>query len=1028
LDYANRLREEIESGRAILVLGTGVSKALSGNAPTADWVGLLRDGLTRAKKWGIADDDTITIQQLTLEHALKSNNSHQLLGVASWLSETIRLTSTQAFTDWLRDSLGSLQLDGPTNLAHALKALGLPIATTNYDDLLARALNWDTTNWQDPETVRQVFRGEQVDRIVHLHGIWNNPRSVILSELDYERILSTPAAVANLKSFYHSHSFIFIGYGMGLDDPNFGLMLSHHREIAPESQGDHFRLCLSSEVAELDRIHRADDIRVVPYGDNFDGLLGFIQSIAPTTRKRGMVLRDRVSFAVERLRSQLVSDALHTSNAAIPDGTPISQYLVAPVLLTAPHERFVQEQEVNGEVAPNMESRRVRPSEVAAEDDVVVLSGRELSGVSTTIRWLLNEAALVRPHAGPIYVDFNSLTPGRSSLSRAIRKEALNARLIDGIDDELPEFLLAVDNVKPRNDKIYESFLREIEACAAKFIVLGCREADGPEVGQGLSPIARTVRPLYLGRLGIDEVKSLASLIVPSAPPTLSKRVLQIVRIEHLPRSPFTITLLLVLVAKESINLANSSETSVLDAYASYLLGRTGPFLDPRWTLSVQNRETVLAEIAKLFVRQRAGSLSAPDVEAEIIAIFDRLDWSADAGATLNVFCQLKLLSRQNSQVKFQQSSYLHLFAAKAAIRDDTFRDELLTDPLYFAPIIRHFAALTRNSTMVLHSARLLVDEFAEPSGDSLIFSQTEPVKFAEDIGEEDEGEPQEQGESTLPSEAVSTPGKRESAEGNHGVESAILPKPLAYDPSPDDDRLPFPLTDPKTWSEASRLSWTLDLASRALRDSDDIQELETKDKLFKLILQRWGYLLKRFELDKLFSEAAAKAAEDDEFDEHQRKAITEYFELLVPSLIVFSGISTCLASTKLERANVRALDDPSIAADPFATFASAIFAYSSKSKSWTAQWVKMAEDYGELWVVNTFMLAIGITTYKYEDLNNDDIARLRTFFDRCLSARGAFSSDASRVRRIAKFSQELTRMRALNERKRLPAGQRALN
>ncbi|POH64409.1 hypothetical protein C3B61_13260 [Cryobacterium zongtaii] len=1033
MDYAERLRQEIETGRAIVVLGTGISKALSGNAPLADWVGLLRDGLGHAESTAIADGETVALQQMMLDHALASDSPQQLLGVASWLSKTIRDSSDQAFADWLRDSVGSLPLAGPIGLALALKALGLPIATTNYDNLMGQALNWGATQWQDSETVRQVFRGEQVDRVVHLHGIWDNPQSVILSELDYGRIVSSPAAVANLNSFYHSHSFIFVGYGKGLDDPNFGMMLAHHRNISSESRGDHFRLCLSSEVDELTALHLADDIRVVPYGDDYGALVGFVESMAPTTRQHGMVLRDRVSFAVERLRSQLVSDALHTPNVAVHDGAALSKYLVPPVLLTAPHERFVQEKQVDGEVAAAMESRRVEPTDVARDDQVVVLSGRELSGVSTTIRWLLNEAVLARPHAGPIYVDFNSLTPGSSPLSRAIRKEALNARLIDTIGDDLPEFVLAIDNVRPRNDKIYENFLREINDCTAKFVVLGCRESDGPEVWEGVSSTSRLVQPLYLGRLGIDEVASLASLIVPMASPTLCSRVLQIVRNEHLPRSPFTITLLLVLVAKESINLANSSETSVLDAYASYLLGRTGPFLDPRWTLGVQNRETVLADVAKLFVRERAGSLSAPIVEAEIIGIFDRLDWPDDAGATLNVFCQLKLLSRQNSQIKFQQSSYLHLFAAKAAIRDEAFRDELLADPLYFAPIIRHYAALTRNSTVVLNAAETLVGGFPEPGGDSRIFSQTERFEFLGDGDDDEEGHATGEDDLTVQTPVAAEAGGAgdEAAKGcgeGSGPVPIVLPKSLAYDPSPDDDRLPFPLTDPQAWSEASRLAWTLDLASRALRDSDDIQELAAKDRLFRLILQRWGFLLKRFEVDKLFNEGALKAAESDGYEGDQLELISEYFELLIPSLLVFSGISACLASTKLERANARALTDPEISADPFSCFASAMFAYASKSKSWTEQWVTTAKDFGDLWVVNTFMLAIGISAYKYEVMHDEDLARLRIFFGHCLSGRGTYVSDASRQRQVAKFTQSLTKMRVLNEKKRLPDGQRALN
>lgn len=48
--YTDALREAVANRSAVVVYGIGVSRSISDNAPTAGWVGLIRNGITHARK------------------------------------------------------------------------------------------------------------------------------------------------------------------------------------------------------------------------------------------------------------------------------------------------------------------------------------------------------------------------------------------------------------------------------------------------------------------------------------------------------------------------------------------------------------------------------------------------------------------------------------------------------------------------------------------------------------------------------------------------------------------------------------------------------------------------------------------------------------------------------------------------------------------------------------------------------------------------------------------------------------------
>lgn len=97
------------------------------------------------------------------------------------------------------------------------------VLTTNYDTLLERAhaqvhpgqipLMTDWKNASDVEALLGAARrrGER-RRYVHLHGVWNDPAGVVMTESDYqERYHRTTAGEALLSALFTAHAFLFVG-------------------------------------------------------------------------------------------------------------------------------------------------------------------------------------------------------------------------------------------------------------------------------------------------------------------------------------------------------------------------------------------------------------------------------------------------------------------------------------------------------------------------------------------------------------------------------------------------------------------------------------------------------------------------------------------------------------------------------------------------------------------------------------------------------------------------------------------------
>lgn len=274
-----------KDGSVLFVLGSGVAKGASGGAGAADWAGLLDLGLSVCDalkaKGGLKA--SATWDGVAQRKRLQSKSAEDLIAVASTVEKALRASG--AYEVFLRDTVGALPLTSHA-VFDALAELGLPIATCNYDGLLEKVLRRPGITWRDHGMVLRFLKGQQ-DGILHLHGHYNDPDSVVLGIESYNKIVGSEHAQAVQRLLFLDRTLVFLGFGAGLSDPNFGALLRWATQVVPGTDCFHVRLCRDAEVGDLMAAHPLNQrIHVLGYGPKHEDLAPYLQNlIAKRTRK-----------------------------------------------------------------------------------------------------------------------------------------------------------------------------------------------------------------------------------------------------------------------------------------------------------------------------------------------------------------------------------------------------------------------------------------------------------------------------------------------------------------------------------------------------------------------------------------------------------------------------------------------------------------------------------------------------------------------------------------------------------------------
>lgn len=264
----DEIRTEIRRGACLVVVGAGASIAAS-RAPEASWAGLLQSGIRRVGEiYGHQLPAAWESQQLAKLHDPKLD---ALLDVGDELEHRLGPPSGGEYRRWLRDSVGEIAAQN-WEVLDAIVQLGAVITTTNYDSLLEQAAGTEPVTWDQPARVNAVLR--ERPGILHWHGYWEKPESVVLSRRGYSALQKSEELQASLRAVRMLKTILFVGFGAGLDDPHFGALWQWARAIGgPAHEARNYILLSDSDCRESDsnRI-LVDRLMPVSYGPDHGGL------------------------------------------------------------------------------------------------------------------------------------------------------------------------------------------------------------------------------------------------------------------------------------------------------------------------------------------------------------------------------------------------------------------------------------------------------------------------------------------------------------------------------------------------------------------------------------------------------------------------------------------------------------------------------------------------------------------------------------------------------------------------------------
>lgn len=274
----------------------------------ASWVGLLASGIQRCHKLDLINKN----EKSKLERMLKSSNvsMEKLLALADEIEEKLRGKKSfysDEFSIWLQETVGSLKLQRD-ELLHVIQLMNVPLYSTNYDSLFQLATNLKSIPWNDRKEIEEVLLGGRKG-IVHLHGCWAAPESIVLSSNGYKHILKDQHIQSSLRAEVLNKSLMFVGFGAGLRDPNFGLLLEWIRTSGANPNKYHYAMVLQDQVGKFQADHPGSErIEVVPYGNRYEDLLGYLFLLLSADAQRAIIMR--LTAKVERLCSEAKESSL----------------------------------------------------------------------------------------------------------------------------------------------------------------------------------------------------------------------------------------------------------------------------------------------------------------------------------------------------------------------------------------------------------------------------------------------------------------------------------------------------------------------------------------------------------------------------------------------------------------------------------------------------------------------------------------------------------------------------------------------
>ena len=278
-----KLKEDLANGRVVTIVGTGVSIAACGNQEVegfkvATWTGLLEHGVKHCQDIGVMDEDDVEILSLQIQ----KGKTDIIINAAETISQRMKAKDDGVFRGWLENTIGKLAVKDSAIL-DAITSLPGVLATLNYDGLLKKFTGGDAVTWLKPHETQEVLQRVVPNAVLHLHGWYREPESVVLGLSSYLAVKDHPHSKAVLNLFTLDRTLLFVGCGDTVLDPNFSRLIEWGKEALKNVAPRHYLLCRTSEIADFQKkLAGAPWLQPLDYGADFTDLVPFLCCLVPS--------------------------------------------------------------------------------------------------------------------------------------------------------------------------------------------------------------------------------------------------------------------------------------------------------------------------------------------------------------------------------------------------------------------------------------------------------------------------------------------------------------------------------------------------------------------------------------------------------------------------------------------------------------------------------------------------------------------------------------------------------------------------
>jgi hypothetical protein len=1005
------LAKALSSGQVVFVVGAGASISATKAEPCASWLGLVRAGVEYAHAINSTADDTwVALANQMLELAEQQDDPALFIQAASMVKVKIEAVSEVALAKWLETSVGGLRTRDRSAI-RAIAQFPFPILTTNYDELIEEVTGRHAVTWKDVDAMKRLVAG-RAPAVGHLHGLWSDPDSVIFSDADYARLLSSEGLVAIEQAIATLKTIIFVGVGQGAQDPNLLRLAEWQAQTFKATGVQHIYMCTAGELEKARLRFAPYAIEPVAYGtehsqlpDFLDTLVGEVSGIA-VSPDTGMAL-DFASESRSELEQLIVRESVIAEQCEAENPT-FDEIVIPPVLLPVPHTDFVQ-----SHLDDERETMaRLDPLAEISGSELLIVAGEEGSGLSTAVKWLALKASTDLGTA-VIHVEYSEVKGFQGALAEKVQHRAKELGLIHQKLDPLPVHVLAINDFKIGNTKATERSISALTHPQRILTVVGCRTGVEGDLAERLRALGASPRVVYVGGLGAPDIRRLAGLLAPSRARDLAERAIDHVVAENLPRTPFEVSLLLAVLRETDLIQRFGTTTDVLNEYVTTLLGRGDPLDDARQSMDSTGRELVLSRLAGAFAERNVGGLPESDAIANIETTLTSVAWGGSPSALLSHLTDLRVLRSASGQVFFSRTSYLNLFVAKRAMKDESLRALLLDRPLTFQDALQTYAALRHDDANLVGLSRQLLADSIPPAtaGESILAARPKArpgaSPFFKVIAPEDKSD------ELAPASSPDTDGA-----GAADTDDVFL--------LDDSEDTPFIEMDLAQMPELIRLVLSLDLASTIVRDTDQLEDLELKADTLRQVLVGWGAFMEYVSTSEEVRTAEYRLREQlierSDASEEQRRAIDEFFEpwmRMLAGVVALSGMSSRLASQRLSATLKVICDGADASSDRRMTSAALLLTVIQRPEGWVATAARLARLLGNsVLVIDLILWWLYYGTYLADRLSEAEAAVVLDLCVELVESTTEFSSTAEKNEYVAavKRTAKLRRKRALLE------------